>query len=215
MTRVKICGLTHPDDVRFACRAGTDALGFVMVAGSKREVAPEQARTLARVAHPFVLTVGVIADRTVDEAVALADFTGLRALQLHGSEPPELARAIKRARPSLAVFKALQLRRREDLAAMDAFAGLDGLLLDSGAGSGVPFDWSWLDEPGRAPVVRIVAGGLDSSNVGGLIARVSPEAVDVSSGVEGPPGRKDPGKVEAFLAAVRRERGFAPGRGRV
>ncbi len=208
MTRVKICGLTHPEDVRLACQAGADAVGFVMVPGTKRDVAPERVRELAREAHPFVLTVGVVRDLPLEAAIALADVTGLRALQLHGSESPELARALKHARPSLAVFKALQLRAPSDLDDLSAWSGLDGLLLDSGAGSGQPFDWSWLADAAWPPVPRLVAGGLRPSNVGDLLARLQVEAVDVSSGVERSPGRKDPDLVRAFIEVVKGSCGF-------
>lgn len=203
MIRVKICGLTQEADVRAACAAGADAVGFVMVPGTKRDVSPERARELARVAHPFVLTVGVVRDRSLESAIALADQTGLRALQLHGSESPEYAQALKRARPGLAVIKALQLRSPSDLVHLAVWEGLDGLLLDSGAGSGQPFDWDWLRAVSWPDVPRIVAGGLSPSNVGALLARVAADAVDVSSGVEAAPGRKDPERVRAFIEAVR------------
>jgi len=203
MIRVKICGLTQEADVRAACAAGADAVGFVMVPGTKRDVSPERARELARAAHPFVLTVGVVRDLSLESAIALADQTGLRALQLHGSESPEFAHALKRMRPGLAVFKALQLRSPADLEALAVWEGLDGLLLDSGAGSGQPFDWDWLREVNWPALPRIVAGGLSPSNVGEMLARVTADAVDVSSGVEAAPGRKDPEKVRAFIQAVR------------
>lgn len=212
MTRVKICGLTQEDDVRATCMAGADAVGFVMVPGTKRDVSPERARDLARVAHPFVLTVGVVRDRALDEAIALADLTGLKALQLHGSETPDYAHAIKEARPGLTVFKALQLRAPADLVGLEAWAGLDGLLLDSGAGSGTPFDWDWLATVQRSPLPLIVAGGLAATNVGDLLSRIRADAVDVSSGVEAAPGRKDPERVKAFIEAVKRIPGFASGK---
>ncbi len=207
--RVKICGLTREDDVRMVCAAGADALGFVMVPGTKRHVAPARVRELARQAHPFVLTVGVVADLGVEEAIALADAAGVGALQLHGSETVETCLAIKRVRPALALFKAIRLRSRSDLPDFAVWNGLDGVLLDSGAGSGVPFDWSWLDSLPQPPVPLIVAGGLDPSNVGALLAHCRPAALDVSSGVESGPGRKDPAKVGAFLAAVANPRFFS------
>ncbi len=209
MIRVKICGLTQEADVRIACEAGADAVGFVMVPGTKRDVSPERVRELVRAAHPFVLTVGVVRDLPLEAAIALADTTGVRALQLHGSERPELALALKRERPGLAVFKALQLHGPSDLRGLSDWSGLDGLLLDSGAGSGQPFDWDWLSAVSWPSVPRIVAGGLTPANVTELLSRLQPEAVDVSSGVEAAPGRKDPERIRAFIGAVRGNRGFA------
>lgn len=203
MIRVKICGLTQAEDVRLACMAGADALGFVMVPGTKREVTAVQVRELLRAVQPFVSTVGVVRDLSAAEAVALADEAGVGALQLHGAETPETARAIKLARPGLAVYKALQLRAPEDLAGLEAWTGLDGLLLDSGAGSGRPFDWSWLADAAWPAMPRVVAGGLDAQNVQALLSAFRPEAVDVSSGVEAAPGRKDPVRMREFVAAVR------------
>lgn len=209
MTRVKICGLTQEADVRVACKAGADAVGFVMVPGTKRDVPPERVRELTRAAHPFVLTVGVIRDLTLEAAIALADATGVRALQLHGSELPEFAFALKRERPGLGVFKALQLRGPSDLEGLSEWSGLDGLLLDSGAGSGQPFDWDWLAAVNWPSLPRIVAGGLTPENVTELLSGLQPEAVDVSSGVELSPGRKDPERIRAFVEAVKGNRGFA------
>lgn len=215
MIRIKICGVTQAEDVRMVCRAGADAVGFVLVPGTKRHVEPDQARELAREAHPFVLTVGVLRDRTLEEAIALADRTGVRALQLHGAESPAYGLALKRERPGLAVLKALQLRSSADLDGLADWEGLDGLLLDSGAGSGRPFDWSWLSGRDFPKLPQIVAGGLDPRNVTELLSRLEPDALDVSSGVEGAPGRKDPEKVRAFIEAVRRYRGFFPVESRV
>lgn len=213
MTRVKICGLTREQDVRAACAAGADALGFVMVPGSKRLVRPEDVRSLRAAAHPFALTVGVVADLGLEEAIAIADLTGVHALQFHGKESPATCRALKAARPGLSVFKALTIREAGDLQGLASWEGIDGLVLDSGGGSGIPFDWAWLGQAPWPPIPRIVAGGLTPQNVGLLLERFRPEAVDVSSGVECAPGLKDPLKLVAFVQAV--HRGFASSESRV
>lgn len=209
MTRVKICGLTREADVRAACAAGADALGFVMVSGTKRNVSPQRVRELVRVAHPFVLTVGVVQDLEPEEAIALAESSGVRALQLHGSESVDVLRAIRRLRPGLTLFKALQVREPSDLRNLDAWSDADGLLLDSGAGSGRPFDWSWLSAATRPETSLMVAGGLDPTNVSELLQRIRPDAVDVSSGVEGAPGQKDPERIRSFVGMVKQNRGFS------
>lgn len=210
MTRVKICGLTQEADVQAACEAGADAVGFVMVPGTRRAVTPERVRDLVRHVHPFVLPVGVIRDEALEAAIALAEASGVRALQLHGQETPDEARALKRAKPELVIVKAVQVRAPGDLARLDAWQGVDALLLDSGAGSGQPFDWDWLAGLNAPALPCIVAGGLTPENVTALLSRWRPAAVDVSSGVESAPGRKDPQRVRAFIRHVKQVSEFVP-----
>ena len=202
--RVKICGLTGPDDARAAAEAGADAVGLVFWAGSPRAVEPAAARRVAAALPPFVLRVGVFVDAPPDEMARLADDVGLDLLQLHGREPLALLGRLSR-RALKAVHVDSQAGLDEALAWAERGAGL---LVDarggaSPGGTGQRCDWDWarrLRE--RAPFVAL-AGGLTPENVAEALRAVAPHAVDVSSGVESAPGRKDAGRMRAFVAAVR------------
>ncbi len=177
---------------------GVHAVGFVF-APSRRRVAPEEAARLAAALGPFVAKVGVFVDAPVGEVLEVAEAVGLTALQLHGAEPPEVARRLARRYP---VIKAFRVKDRVDPAWFRYPA--DAFLLDGPRpGSGEAFDWAWLEAVPEGARV-IVAGGLVPENVCGLLQRFSPYAVDVASGVESKPGVKDRGRVEAFLRAVER-----------
>ncbi len=177
---------------------GVHAVGFVF-APSRRRVTPEEAARLAAALGPFVTKVGVFVDAPPGEVLEVAEAVGLTALQLHGDEPPEVARRLASRYP---VIKAFKLAGPPPPEVFDYPA--DALLLDGPRpGSGQAFDWGWLaGVPASARVV--VAGGLAPENVCGLLQRYTPYAVDVSSGVESKPGVKDRGRVEAFLRAVER-----------
>jgi phosphoribosylanthranilate isomerase len=204
-TRVKICGITSPEDGAMAARAGADAVGLVFWSRSPRRVSLAAAREIGRALPPFVLRVGVFVDAAPTELIAAAEAARLDVLQLHGDEPPEdfaglPRRGIKALRvgPGFDVEQALRYEGRAS-----------GLLLDTRSGSapggtGETFDWSLAQ--GLRPRVSylILAGGLTPENVGAAISQMKPDAVDVSSGVESAPGRKDPEKVRAFIEAVRR-----------
>jgi phosphoribosylanthranilate isomerase len=195
---VKICGITSEEDALLAVAMGADAVGFVF-APSPRQLAPTKARDIANRLPPEVLTVGVFRDASRDEVVRIVQRAGLRAAQLHGRESPEACRFV-RERVGL-VIKGLPAGH-PDLDHFDDY-GADALLLDSSSpGSGGVFDWSLAE---GAPSNRrlILAGGLTPENVADGITRVRPWGVDVSTGVESAPGRKDPRLVKAFIAAAR------------
>jgi indole-3-glycerol phosphate synthase/phosphoribosylanthranilate isomerase len=200
---VKICGITTPEDGRAAVEAGADAVGLVFWPRSRRAVSVEQARAIAAVLPPFVSRVGVFVDAPAAEMNATADAVGLDVLQLHGEESPQLVGRLSRR-----VVKALRVGPRFDAAAAEAWGAAAGLLLDVEAqeapgGTGRTFDWG-LAAPVRASARWLaMAGGLRAENVGDAIRAVRPDAVDVSSGVEAGPGRKDPHAMRAFVAAVR------------
>ncbi|HWW91918.1 MAG TPA: phosphoribosylanthranilate isomerase [Vicinamibacteria bacterium] len=205
---VKICGITSPGDARLAVEAGADALGFVFWPGSPRRVDPETARRIGAGLPPFVWRVGVFVDADQETLAATADAAGLDLLQLHGDEPPEAFAGLnRRALKALRVgggFSPEMARPYEGRAA--------GLLLDTqegGApgGTGRSFDWSRARGLGERVGFLMLAGGLTPENVADAIAVVRPHAVDVSSGVESAPGRKDPRRVRAFVEAVRRAEG--------
>ncbi len=201
---LKVCGLTTPEDAVAAAEAGADAIGLVFFARSPRAVTLERAQHVARALPAGVLRVGVFVDAPRAELLRLADAVPLDVLQLHGHEP--LADLSGLPRP---VWKALGVQRGFDLEQARRYAErAAALLLDAGGqalpgGSGVAFDWS-LARPARALTQRLVlAGGLTPDNVGAAIAALQPDVVDVSSGVESAPGRKDPIKLRAFAAALR------------
>jgi phosphoribosylanthranilate isomerase len=204
---VKICGITSPADARVAVDAGADALGFVFWYMSPRRVAEERAAEIARDLPASILRVGVFVDAPREEMEKLADAVGLDVLQLHGDEPPEALAGLPRP-----VLKAVRVGRgfAEEEASRYAERAA-GLVVDTRlpgethmpGGTGVPFDWSLVKGLADRVPFLMLAGGLGPSNVAEAIRSVRPHAVDVSSGVEGLPGRKDPAKVRAFLAAAR------------
>jgi phosphoribosylanthranilate isomerase len=210
MTRrvaIKVCGIRSVDDGRMAAEAGADALGFVFWPMSPRRVDVAKAKEIARALPPLILRVGVFVDMPIDEMARIGEAVGLDVFQLHGDEPPERLRELPRR-----VLKAVRVGKgfntEEALRYADSAAGLlvDTRLPGETAmpgGTGVPFDWSLVKDLRRRVPFLMLAGGLSPENVAGAIAAVQPDAVDVSSGVEGMPGRKDPVRVSAFIDAVR------------
>jgi phosphoribosylanthranilate isomerase len=203
--RVKVCGITTPEDGVMAVLAGADAIGLVFWPKSPRHVDLERARAVARALPPFVLRVGVFVDASAAVIAAAVEAGGLDLLQLHGAEPPEVFDALPRRG-----LKAIRVGPGFDAAEALRYEGhAAGLLLDTQAasapgGTGETFDWSLAQEVRRRAGFLALAGGLNAGNVATAIAAVRPDAVDVSSGVESAPGRKDADKVRAFIEAVRR-----------
>ena len=208
MTRVKICGMTNLDDARHAVRCGADLLGFIF-AESARRVSPEQVREIIaalRADGPsHVMFVGVFVDAPAGEVIGTCMDCGLTAVQLHGDEPPEQCRFIARA--GISVIKSFRVRDRSSLDHVVRYDAADFFLCDTydperAGGTGRPFDHSLVAGLGTSYRL-ILAGGLTPENVADAIAVVRPWGVDVSSGVEASPGRKDPAKVEAFIRNAR------------
>ncbi|MGE3622043.1 MAG: phosphoribosylanthranilate isomerase [Acidimicrobiia bacterium] len=195
---VKICGITSEEDALLAVAMGADAVGFVF-APSSRQVAPGRAADIAKRLPPEILTVGVFRDDAPERVVEVVSSTGLRAAQLHGHETIDQTRWVKARVP--VVIKAFP-GGDPDLARAAAF-GADAVLVDSASpGSGRVFDWS-LAEGAPSGLRLILAGGLTPANVADAVDRVRPWGVDVSSGVEAEPGRKDARKVRQFVNAAR------------
>jgi phosphoribosylanthranilate isomerase len=200
MPKVKICGITNLEDALFACELGADALGFILYEKSPRFIAPDTIREITNRLPPFVRTVGVFVDAEMDFVQMVMKKAALDLAQLHGRETPaECAilgnRAIKAFRTSPdfhpGVLKSYPCQ---------AFL-LDAFVADAYGGTGKTCDWSLAaaaKEYGRI----ILAGGLNSDNVAEAINKVKPYAVDVSSGVESGPGRKDHAKLKAFFEAL-------------
>jgi phosphoribosylanthranilate isomerase len=199
--RIKICGITNLGDALAAVGAGADALGFVF-AESPRRVTVEAARGIVAGLPPYVTPVGVFVDAGVAEVRRVVAQVGLAAVQLHGAEEPEVVAALAPT-PCL---KAFRVRRREDLQALSRYRA-QGYLLDAcvpgrPGGTGVRFDWRVL-EGFAAPGPLILSGGLTPQNVAEAVRLVRPYAVDVSSGVEAEPGRKDHALMRRFIEEAR------------
>jgi len=202
MTRVKICGITSEADALAAVEAGADALGFMFYEASARFIAAREAAAILGALPPFVVRVGVFVNATEERVREVAEECGLDALQFHGDETPEFC-----ARFAGRVIKAFRVRDEESLKGLSAYPVgawlLDSYVPDQRGGTGALFNWDLALEAKTAGRPVILAGGLTPENVAEAVRRVQPYAVDVSSGVESSPGRKDPAKMRAFIQAVR------------
>ena len=199
--KVKICGMTQLKDALFAAEQGADAVGFIFHDKSPRLVTMEVAREIISKLPPFVDTVGVFVDETVEQVNEVAEYCGLDLVQLHGNEPPPFCRKIHRR-----VIKAFRVTDLQSLRQMERYP-VTGFLLDTfcedlRGGTGKTFDWN-LALPAKKIGPVILAGGLTPRNIGQAVSRVRPYGVDVCSGVEKSPGIKDPEKVRAFLENIR------------
>ncbi len=208
--RVKICGLTRPEDVSAVADAGAAYAGFVFFPKSPRNVTIEQARHLAVEVPVGVAKVALVvnADDALLDAITAA--VPLDILQLHGSESPERVTEI-RSRYGLPVMKAVGVADQEDVAALDVYAEVaDQILVDAKppknadlpGGNGVSFDWRLISAR-RWTKPWMLAGGLTPDNVAEAIALTGTQQVDVSSGVESAPGIKDAGVIREFVQATR------------
>ena len=204
MTRLKVCGITRPEDAELAVEVGAWAIGFILWQGSKRYVEPAMAAGIARSVRRRAELVGVFVNPTLDEVVRVAEGVGLTYVQLHGDEGPAFCAAVFQ-RTGARVIKALRIGSGADIRDAERYH-TDFHLLDAAAGAaygGTGRTWDWTlaaQRHSRVPV--ILSGGLTPENVADGIAAVQPWGVDVASGVESAPGIKDPAKVEAFVAAA-------------
>ncbi|MGE0398662.1 MAG: N-(5'-phosphoribosyl)anthranilate isomerase [Kofleriaceae bacterium] len=208
-TRIKICGVTLPDDAARVASVGVDFIGLNFWPRSKRHLDPARAPLVAGAARgagePKI--VGVFVDASVDEVAQIAADVPLDIVQLHGDETPDDVTAIAKA-TKLPVWKSLALGSATDVEHLEVWP-VEHLLLDTPSagrgGSGKTFDWSLAALAHRRHPARqfLLAGGLDPANVAAAIAAVAPWGVDVATGVEVAPGIKDADKVAAFVAAVR------------
>ncbi|HBP88023.1 MAG: phosphoribosylanthranilate isomerase [Nitrospira sp.] len=203
--KIKICGITNQEDADIAVQEGADALGFVFYAQSPRYVQPVVAQHIIAGLPPFVLPVGVFVNHDLNMVKQVFDDCGLAFAQLHGDESPGFCEALQRP-----VLRAIRLRDRSSFLALAEWKGrigVRGFVLDAFSttaygGTGDTSDWSLAAEVAKvAPI--LLAGGLTSENVEGAIRQVRPYGVDVSSGVELSPGRKDPAKIRDFIQSVR------------
>jgi phosphoribosylanthranilate isomerase len=204
--RVKVCGVTRPEDAVAAETLGADAIGVIFAAASRRRLDLARAAAVVAPLGPFVTRVGVFLEPSLDEVEAAVERLRLQAVQLHGRVAPALIDAVRRRVP---VIRSIAWRAGLDVEELASWS-VDGLLIDGpAAGSGEAFDWAGAGDLGGLPSWTL-AGGLDPGNVAEAILRLRPTAVDVASGVESAPGIKDVAMMAAFMAAVRGVDGVPP-----
>jgi phosphoribosylanthranilate isomerase len=202
-TRVKICGITTWDDARLSIDLGASALGFNFYPLSPRAISPADAWSIIRRLPPFVEAVGVFVNWEPQVVDAVAQAVRLGAVQLHGAESPgEVAELARKHR----VIKAIRVKRGFRAASLARYRAADAILLDGFApglhgGTGRTLDWK-LARGARRYGRIILAGGLTPENIAEAIRVAEPYAVDLASGVEARPGRKDAARLRAFFAAV-------------
>lgn len=199
--RIKICGITRPEDAEQALALGADTVGCVFHAASARHVTAVIAQDIRVAVGDAGTLVGLFVDPTVDQVQAVLDRVELDVLQFHGEESPAFCEQFQRP-----YLKAVAMSPDVDLAAVNsAYCSARGLLLDSAhegqfGGTGQRFDWEWIDAGLEKRFM--LAGGLTANNVGDAIRQVRPAAVDVSSGVEKKQGIKDRDRMRAFIEAA-------------
>jgi phosphoribosylanthranilate isomerase len=200
-TRVKICGITDRQDALDAVRLGADAIGLVFYPPSPRCVTAERAAAIVEGLPPFVTVVGLFVNASREEIAEVLGTVRIDLLQFHGTECPDYC--AEHGRPYI---KAVRVREGTDLLGeRQRYAGASALLLDAyrpgvPGGTGQAFDWDLI--PAALGPEIVLAGGLTADNVGEAVRQVRPYAVDVSGGVEREKGRKDVGKIEAFMRGV-------------
>ncbi|MFT7246405.1 MAG: phosphoribosylanthranilate isomerase [Candidatus Azotimanducaceae bacterium] len=198
-TRIKICGITDPDDLQLALSLGADAIGFNMFESSPRYVEVDAARSMVDALPPFVSSVGLFVNEAADAVAGICSELPFDILQFHGDEENKFCRQFGKP-----FIKVLRISSIDDFAKVDDFPDADGFLFDAHVeglygGTGQQIGWELLE---GLPDNSILAGGLNAENVAAAITRFKPFAVDVSSGVEASPGKKDVNKMTGFFNAV-------------
>jgi phosphoribosylanthranilate isomerase len=204
MVRVKICGVTSSNDAQLCAELGADAIGLNFYPKSPRAVSPFYAEKIVRGLPPFVATVGVFVNWAPEPVIALCQALRLNFAQLHGDESPQIVAKIARRIPVIQVLRVVQGKRPPDFARFKSASAflLDAAQSESYGGTGKTIDWQLASQAAISHRI-VLAGGLTPGNVAQAIATVHPYAVDVASGVETGPGRKDPAKLRSFLEAVK------------
>lgn len=199
MTKIKLCGLSRPQDIRAANEMKPEFIGFVFAPKSKRYVSPRQAVELKALLDPGIQAVGVFVNEDLKTVAELLNSGVIDMAQLHGGEDDCYIRQLRdlTGRP---VIQSFRIASTQDILRAERSIA-DHILLDSGAGTGTVFDWDLIQEVGRP---YFLAGGLNLRNAENAVKLLHSYAVDVSSGIE-TDGIKDPAKMAAFVAAVRKE----------
>lgn len=203
MVKVKVCGITNPEDAMLACECGADGLGFIFYQKSPRYINPATARSIVDSLPPFAIPIGVFVNARLSDLNQILDIVPLKLVQLHGDEPPEYCEQLP-----LPVLKVFRVKNGFNCRVMKGYK-TSGYLLDSYhkedyGGTGRSFNWNIAKEAKNYGSI-ILSGGLNAENVGEAIEFVRPYAVDVCSGVEAQPGKKDPEKMKAFFNEVRKD----------
>lgn len=204
---VKICGITNWSDAKAAIDAGTDALGFNFYEKSPRRISISRARQIIRHMPRSVSAVGVFVNTSAPDALKIARAVKLEALQLHGEESPRMVRELAREFPVIKAFRVgptFRVKNLEKYPNASAFL-LDGFDREVRGGTGRTFNWQIVRRAKRIGPI-ILAGGVTKENAVNAIRTASPFAIDVCSGVERSPGKKDRNKMRQFMAMVERER---------
>lgn len=202
MVKVKICGITNLEDAQAAAEAGADALGFVFYPDSPRFIDPGNARAIIAKLPVFITSVGVFVDESEELIRRIIREGGIQILQFHGSESPVLCTRFREK-----VIKAIRIKDEESISEMQMY-DVDTFLLDTyldcaKGGTGKTFNWKYAEmakENGRI----ILSGGLNPSNIGDAVRKLKPYGVDVSSGVEISPGKKDHVKIREFVREAKK-----------
>ena len=207
MLRVKICGIMTPAQGQQIAELGATAIGFICVEKSPRYVTPEQIREIAMALPKETDRVGVFMNHKLETIVSTVETSGLTSVQLHGAESVEFCAEVRSALPTVELIKAFRIENAETLKSTQDYAPVvDWLLLDAyhpnlGGGTGLVLDWELLSafKPDRP---WFLAGGLTPNNVAEAVQMLSPQGIDLSSGVETSPGHKDLAKVAALFEAI-------------
>ena len=198
MTKIKLCGMTRPEDIEAVNQYKADYIGFVFWEKSKRNVSKEQAGKLKALLDPEILAAGVFVDADPAYVAELLEEGIIDLAQLHGNESESYIKEL-RSLSGKPVIKAFTIRSEEDIKKAEE-SSADYVLLDSGKGSGMRFNWNYIKDMKRP---YFLAGGLKIENVAEAIESLAPFAVDVSSGIESE-GKKDPRKMKDFVDEVRK-----------
>lgn len=201
MTKIKICGITNFEDAKIAVDYGTDAIGFVF-AESKRQVSKEKVKDIVQKLPPFVTPVGLFVNETSKNIEEICKYCNLYTIQLHGNEPPVFLSGLKQFK----IIKAFRIKNEEDIHQVQGYEAhallLDGYAENQRGGTGTTFDWR-IAGKAETSLPIIIAGGLTDKNVSQAIHIATPYGVDVSSGVEIRPGKKDRQLVRKFIDAAK------------
>lgn len=206
-TRIKVCGITRIEDALAAVERGVDALGFIFVESSPRYISPEEVRIITSQLPPFVHCVGVFVDKDPVEIEEIIEYCHLTYVQLHGNEDPDYCEKLAHSASPCKIIKAFRVSSDTGPSDFTPYEGIvSGFLLDTyvkdqEGGTGQTFDWRMIESL-QLQLPIVLAGGIEPQNVVEAIEAVKPFAVDVNSGVEEKPGKKDIQKLETLLRNI-------------